>query len=697
MLRSRIYITIFILFLSKGLTLAQRPGSVTDSLKMLVSASIKDSNLVGNYLRLSDHLFVESIEESKVYANKAHSISKQINYPKGKAESLFRISLIDIRQGKLHIALNHLKHSLAIFRKHHDIEGLAKAHTEIGILYSSLGDMVKAIDNQQIAIKYYSQLSDEIGIAGCYSDLGKTHYLQKNYGTALRYYKKAKNIYRRDSLEKPIAELYNRISLVFREQDQLDKSLEYDYLALMTQEKLRDKLGIANSNYNIGKTSILQGEINRAKGFIEYAEKLYTDLGDNLGLAKCLLLIAKINIVEKKYLVANNSLIKSIDIAKEGGALKELSDAYLLLSEISVNIGDYESAYAYLSLHTGLRDTLFSNEKSRQFSEMEVKYQTQSKDEQLDLAHQQEETNDMRFIIYVSLSGVIFGLMVYIMLFMRKKNKTIRNAHAKMESSTEMIRLRNKEIIDSISYAKRIQEAILTPQAYLKNIFKDHFVYYKPKDIVSGDFYWAYKDTASNKVFWVTADCTGHGVPGALMSVVGTVILNEIVVVRRQHEADKILNALSKYLKKYLNKNKNDISQDGIELSLCIMDQDNKTLQFSGANRSLIIIRNNELMELKGDKRPIGFDPFNRETKMFTSKTINYQKEDCLYAFTDGYTDQMGGENHQKYRVGVLKQNLLDIHQQPMNEQRVVIKENLKNWMSDNQQLDDILVIGIRM
>lgn len=669
----------------------------TDSLEMIVSTSVKDSNLVNNYLLLSEELFEHKINESKTFANKAHHISKQINYPIGKANALYILGSIDLQQGKLHLALNHLKQSTALFENLSNKKGLAKSHAKIGNTYAALGDMVKSIKHQQKASSFYTEIYDEIGIANCYSNLGQTHFLQKNYSTALRYYRKAKIIYQRDSAEKPIAELYNRISLVFRALKQYDKSYDYDYLALMTQEKLRDKQGIANSNYNIGKTSILQGYVGKAKGYIEYAQKTYLELEDNLGVAKCYLLLAKVNIDEKNYGIANSNLLKSVDIAKEGGALSELSEAYLLLSNINFKSENYKAAYRYLNMHTQLKDSLFSKEKTRQFSEAEVKFQSQAKDEEISIAKQHEKENNIRFIIYISISVSVFGMLAYIIILMQKKSRAIKLANENFEGANKLMHLRNKEIIDSISYAKKIQEAILTPTNYMKNIFSDHFVFYKPKDIVSGDFYWAYKDTASNKVFWATADCTGHGVPGALMSVVGTVILNEIVIVRKVHEADKILNALSKYIKRYLNKDQKDISQDGIEISLCILNHDEKTIDFSGANRNLLIVRNQELLELKGDRQPIGYDPFNRISKPFSCEQVPYQKGDVLYAFTDGYTDQIGGENNQKYRIGVLKQDLLEIQGKTLEEQKEIIERNHSNWIGNNTQLDDILIVGIKI
>ncbi len=491
--------------------------------------------------------------------------------------------------------------------------------------------------------------------------------------------------------------LYNRISLVFRALNQLDKSLEYDYLALMTQEKLRDKKGIAVSNYNIGKTSFLQGKLKRASGYIQYAEKLFNELEDNLGIARCYLLSARMYMNEKDYRRANEKLNSVVTITRERQAIKELSEAYSLKSTIGEKQDDFELAFLFLTKHLNLKDTLFSREQYRQFSEMEVKFQAESIDEMMLQVEQTKKEDDNKFYKYVVLSLIIFLGLVLSIYLMKKKNNEISKANLSIEKSSELTKMRSREIIDSISYAKKIQDAILPPKKILNNIFSDHFIFYQAKDIVSGDFYWAHKDTASNKVFWASADCTGHGVPGALMSVIGTIILNEIVIVRQEHSPEKILNSLSKYLKRYLNKNKNDVSQDGIELALCMLDHDHNKLEFSGANRNAIVIRNGEITELKGNKRPIGFDPFNRDTSIFTKDSITYKKEDRIYTFSDGYTDQIGGSKKQKYRVGVLKKDLLEIHHLPMNKQKDLLEKNQKKWMQGNSQLDDILVFGVKV
>ena len=696
-LSQHLLISIIVLLSPLSQDVLGHPTANVDSLKKVVRASMKDSSLVENYLNLAETLFEVDLEESGVFASKAHHISKEINYVRGKAESLYLLGLIEERTGKLHLGLNHLKQSITFFEKLNLKDEAARSYSQMGSIYLTLGDMVKAINYQQKAIKYYTETGNDKGVGKCFAELGQTHYAQRNYNTALRYYRKAKVIYQRDSVQQPLAELYNRISLVFRALNSLDKSLEYDYLALMTQEKLRDKRGIASSNYNIGKTSILQGEIKRARGYIDYAEKLYGELGDFIGLARCQLLSAQIDLKEQNYVSAERNIQNTIQTALKVGAVRELSECYLMLAQIDNILKNHESAYEHLTRHLELRDSLFSKEKSRQFSEMEVKYQTQTKDEQLSLAQQQKQESNTKFIIYVSLSVGIFALLAFVIYTLNRKNEEVKKVTRNVEKSSEIIKLRNKEIIDSISYAKKIQEAILTPKSYLDKVFKSYFILYQPKDIVSGDFYWAYKDTASNKLFWVTADCTGHGVPGALMSVVGTVILNEIVVVKRQHEPDKILNALSKYLKRYLNKDKEDLSQDGIELALCVLNLDDQTLEYAGANRNLVIVRYKELIELKGDRQPLGFDPFSRDIKSFHTKRIAVKEQDCIYTFTDGFTDQLGGQNKKKYRVGVLKQDLIEVSDRDLFDQKVLLEQRFQQWIQSNTQLDDVLVFGVKV
>lgn len=246
-------------------------------------------------------------------------------------------------------------------------------------------------------------------------------------------------------------------------------------------------------------------------------------------------------------------------------------------------------------------------------------------------------------------------------------------------------------------YAKRIQDAVLTPSSYLNHMFPKHFLFYQPKDIVSGDFYWAYLDPVTNKYFWVVGDCTGHGVPGALMSVIGSIMLNEIVIVGKIHEPNKILKKLSKYIKKYINTN-DEISRDGMELSLFVWDKDEDKVSFCGANGKAFIYKNGgAFMDFKGSKQPIGYDPLNRSMEDFEVIDFKVSKGDWIIAFTDGYPDQLSESRRKKYKVGYLKNNLVEWIRDDTVDVEKALRKSVVEWMGNASQIDDMLIFGVKV
>lgn len=254
--------------------------------------------------------------------------------------------------------------------------------------------------------------------------------------------------------------------------------------------------------------------------------------------------------------------------------------------------------------------------------------------------------------------------------------------------------LQKQEITDSIQYAQRIQNAILPPKDFVSKIIPDHFILFKPRDIVSGDFYWiAQKD---NKIILAGIDCTGHGVPGAFMSMLGYSYLNEIANNYKITKASLILNRLRNYIKTALRQTgKEDEAKDGMDMALCVLDLETRNLQFSGAYNPLYLIRNKKLMEIKGDKMPIGI--YINEKKSFTNHEQTLKKGDIIYIFSDGYIDQFGGEKGGKFKSRPFKDLLLDIYGKPMNEQKEILNTTLEDWKGANAQVDDILVMGFRI
>jgi serine phosphatase RsbU (regulator of sigma subunit) len=254
-----------------------------------------------------------------------------------------------------------------------------------------------------------------------------------------------------------------------------------------------------------------------------------------------------------------------------------------------------------------------------------------------------------------------------------------------------------KEITDSIHYAKRIQNAILPTRKMFAEDLSDYFILFQPRDIVSGDFYWMTKK--NRKLIIAAADCTGHGVPGAFMSMLGVSFLNEIVNKAQITESNLILEKLRENVIESLHQTgKDDEAKDGMDIALCIIDTENNTLQFSGAYNPLYLINKNgenqEITEIKPDRMPIGI--YMSNMKPYTERTISLQKGDTLYIFSDGYIDQFGGEHGRKLKAQSFKNILLEIQQLSMSEQKLYLENFMKNWQKSRSQIDDILVIGMR-
>jgi len=293
--------------------------------------------------------------------------------------------------------------------------------------------------------------------------------------------------------------------------------------------------------------------------------------------------------------------------------------------------------------------------------------------------------------IFGLLNFLFTGLLIFLGVSLFKKENNEFNH--KIDQQKKMLEEKNKDITDSITYAKRIQKALLASDSVLTKNLPQHFVLYKPKDIVSGDFYWAEK--IDDKFLLATCDCTGHGVPGAFMSLLGISFLNEITKEKKIIRPDLIFNALRKNIIKALNPDENQTTgKDGMDAVLCSFDFSNMKLEFACANNPIWILRNNEWLEFAADKFPIGMyiheSPFNLQE-------IQLQKGDLIYTFTDGYADQFGGSKGKKLKNKSFKQLLQKIASQELVSQKESIEEHIDDWKGSLEQVDDILVIGIRI
>ena len=279
-----------------------------------------------------------------------------------------------------------------------------------------------------------------------------------------------------------------------------------------------------------------------------------------------------------------------------------------------------------------------------------------------------------------------FGLLIYF----KFSNEILKRSDFLNE---KIAKSKQKEINDSINYAKKIQEAMLVSEKYLKETLPKSFIFYQPKDIVSGDFYWAHKNESN--IFFSVSDCTGHGVPGALMSMIGTTLLNEIIVEMKYQETDKILNEMRKQIIKNLNQEESNNQRDGMDMTLVKLNLKKKEIEFSSANNVLVHVSDGNLNSYKGDHQPVGF--YSGKNISFTKQKVKVNKDDMIYIFSDGYQDQFGGEKNKKFMISNLKKLLLKISNKNVDAQLQELKTEFELWKGNEDQIDDVCLMGLRI
>lgn len=294
------------------------------------------------------------------------------------------------------------------------------------------------------------------------------------------------------------------------------------------------------------------------------------------------------------------------------------------------------------------------------------------------------------FLIYLS-----FRLQNHVLIKLRKEMKEKERLYSELQKQKDEIAMKNKDIIDSITYAQRIQRAILPSEKQLKSIFKESFLLHIPRDIVSGDFYWI--SERDEKIYLAAVDCTGHGVPGAFMSIIGNELFEKYTGNVLYKHPNEILNKLNEGFFEVFKDIEDNYLRDGMDIALCIIDKKTKVLEYAGAFNPLYIIRNNNLIELKADRFSIGLSNIELEKPVFTNKVFQLYTNDVVYMFSDGYADQFGGPEGKKYKYRRFRHLLLALHQLPMDKQKEFLYKSIMDWKGDLEQVDDILVIGFRI
>ena len=674
-------------------------GQSIDSLLYLIDNELVEDDAEKYELLCQVIEDIYNIESKIRYCDQAIELAKKLDIlpdlpylTKGEAY---------LDSGKLPLALKCFMQAASYYEENGNNSGLGRAYNNIANTYNYTQRFPENEKLQlQKAIEIFEQEKDSIPLSYALHNLGYASYVMGQYDTALVELSKTLDLFKKSNDPLAYFVCLGNLGLVYSKLSDFDKAEEYLLTAMDTLTSFGFEYYTAE--FMIGYASILN-----QRGEIEPA-------------------------------IANAS--RALSISDNPYYKRDASRLLARLYEIS---GRIDSAYYYQSIFTVENDSANNIDNVLEMANLHTAYEVGRIQTEVDVLEKIKLRNS---IIIIGL-GVILILAIWLIALyytslkrsrkltvalekrrvllanqsselkekndkilraneeltvlneaVCKQNEQILEANEELTVLNEAISKQKNEILDSITYAKKIQAAMLPPEQYFHEILNDVFILFQPRDIVSGDFYWIKQ--VNQYVILAAADCTGHGVPGAFMSILGMNYLNEIVQRREITEANQVLNELRKQIRNTLRqRGQTEESKDGIDMAVCVIDEKNNTLQYAGANNPLYLIRDKngapELTEFKADRMPVGYYPGRFNT--FTNKDIQLEYGDVFYLFSDGFMDQKGGKNNKKFLSKNFKDLLLKIHQEPLREQKNILDKTIADWMGDHSQIDDILVIGVRV
>ena len=586
-------------------------------------------------------------------------------------------------------------------------ENIALSLYDIGNSFYYKGDYDQALVSYMEAIKIYEGINDKKTLPYIIIGVGDIDNSLKRYDQSLKYYFMALKIGDEVNNVSLIAESSDEIANVFSEMKDKSNAEMYYLKALSIMEKLNHKQDLSIMYANMGAFYSDNGDIDKGIWYSYKALYLDDSLSNESGSGIVLNNMAGMYVNKKDYnkaLVMYNKALRIANVIQ----YKELTEnIYQGMSDLYEMSGNTSKALEYHKLYSNIKDSIFNEGSNKQIAEMNTKYETEKKDKQIivqesNISKQQAEASMQQSQRNIFIAGFILASMLVLFFFKgyRQKHKANRQLdikNKKIEIAYKVIEEKKKEITDSINYAVRIQNAILPSDKEIKEVLPESFVLFKPKDVVSGDFYF-FKEYGCD-AYIAVADCTGHGVPGAMMSMICSEKLKDSV---NSHDKGRVktgnaLSYLNDGIKKALHQSDaNDSTKDGMDIALCYVDTCGR-VEYSGANRPLWIVRkgSKEVEEIKATKMAIG--GYTPEGQKFQTHSIDMEAGDCLYLFSDGYADQFGGDKGKKFTTARLKDLLIKINNLPMDEQKEYMEYVSDEWRKSGEQVDDILVIGVKM
>ena len=576
-----------------------------------------------------------------------------------------------------------------------------------GYALNNKGLQIEYAGNRVLALKYYQESLAlhrmnrcKKGMSSCLNNIGSMLYDQEEYELALNYYDESIKIKEELGYEQGLAWTYMNVGSLEEKLKRTESALSYYTMAYKIHVKLDNVYGQGSAAHNIGNV-LMKTSGNSELALDKYRESLrcYTNVGDSTGISWELGIIGHELFKSELKDSAIYYVDRSLRMAENNSYQEGIAAAAGHLVEIFKSQEKYEMAFKYQLVKNAVEDSMLSNKVENEILRTEMQFghnqekleieKEQEKKEIIAMAkHELQET-----IIIAILVGLFVVVGFFILLFQRFKKE--KSQKLKIEKQRDEIKVKNTEIIDSITYAERIQKAIMKIEDYESKKLPQHFILFKPKDIVSGDFYWVKE--INGMLYLAVADCTGHGVPGALMSMLGISLLNDILNDNHGISPGDLLTQLRTRIITELNQSEDEhASKDGMDISLIKLDLKNGQADWAGANNPLWIVRKNDdnIEEIKPNKEPISY---YAEMNEFANNSIQLNKGDSFYLFSDGYPDQFGGIKGKKIKLKTFKDLVVMNAGEEMEMQKLLLNKFFENWKGDLDQIDDICVLGLKI
>jgi serine phosphatase RsbU (regulator of sigma subunit) len=624
---------------------------------------------------------------------------------------------------------------------------LAGSISNIGYIYDNQGNVTGALEYYHQSLEIYERIADNEGASTIFNNLGVLYSSQGDTSKAMFYHNESLRLKKIIGDDQGVSLSLNNIGTIYKNKGRVFEALDCFEKSLRICKKNDDLRGMAICYDNIGGVYYNEGYVLKAIDFYQKAYTIRAENGEYSGAAFSLNNIASVYLSMNKLDEALNHAKQSLDIAKEIGYPMDIQNASETLYKIYSIKSDYKNALTFHELYVSMRDSLHNESNERALLSQGLKYEYEKEILKKNLEHvKQQEIKDLqikerdatinqektlRYALVIGLLLMIYVVYISVRNYRRKQkdNELIQIQKTEVESQKQKIEKQHhileatyKEISDSITYAQRIQQAMLPPVETINAQFGDSFIWYQPKDVVSGDFFWMEsfakasdsegKDLGEKITILAVADCTGHGVPGAMVSIVCHNALNRSVLEFGLTSPADILNKTRELVIETFDKSGGEV-KDGMDISIICVDSKSNEIKYSGANNNLYIIRHGllpeplgdrieialhdesrcTLIEIKSDKQPIGRFA---KSKPFSEFSLKLEPDDQIYLFTDGLADQFGGPKGKKFKYQQFKEILVKNHRHPMTDQMDALVIAFENWKGQLEQLDDVCILGVR-